>query len=671
MSGKGAPIALVHHANQYLITDGYEDRQGISQVLDGYAEVLSLHEKHNLPASFHLSGTLIEAAAWQRPQFLEYVRGLLTSGLLSPIGGTYAENVMTLFSAEFNRRQLQELFWLYERHLGVRPSSLATCWVPERVWDTDLLSPVLTDPGLANGGYRYVFLDDRLAYPVGERYEGSERARFDSAGPYPAHAGEGRSREASSNTASRPYRIEGGRGLTMLPISSNLRYWIPPSSADDWRRLEEAASAAIEPGAIMIYSDDLEKTAGVGGWGGAAPLKRYEEFLRWLESRQDIDVVRLEEWLGASPEPETRRIERGCFFELAQGWDAGEDYSGWWDDPAWAVSGSYLERCLDAVRKAEGETDGDALTELAWKHLLASSYETAWHDDEGGAVAGWARALASQARASLTIAAAARHFAQDGLEPIAKLLDMNEDGAPEVILSNDHLLAVINPGGGARVVHLYVRTKEGGALVVGNPSDDWNLLDAPDRYMDRPANHPGALADARFEHDRYEVSSLGVEGGRPYAELTNVQEGSPLAGARKTMTLLPKASALLACYRLPERRPALDVGVCFSPDYYRLLREGRASLRPFEGEGWRGYQNGDVAVWLALADDEPSAWVEPRAPEAGHGLNLSARARSSHFHLLIGCGPTDAETCRSLLREGRVRAHRRASEISGAARSGA
>ncbi len=31
------PFAIVHHANQYLITDGYDNRQGLDDVLDGYA----------------------------------------------------------------------------------------------------------------------------------------------------------------------------------------------------------------------------------------------------------------------------------------------------------------------------------------------------------------------------------------------------------------------------------------------------------------------------------------------------------------------------------------------------------------------------------------------------------------------------------------------------------
>ena len=42
------------------------------------------------------------------------------------------------------------------------------------------------------------------------------------------------------------------------------------------------------------------------------------------------------------------------------------------------------------------------LLDLAWKHLLASAYETAWYDpsEDGCVAAPWAKAVASHARAS-------------------------------------------------------------------------------------------------------------------------------------------------------------------------------------------------------------------------------------------------------------------------------
>ncbi len=70
------PLALVHHANQFLVTDGYQDREGLTSIVTGYAALLKLHEKYRTPVALHLSGTMVEAVAWHHPWFLADVRRL-------------------------------------------------------------------------------------------------------------------------------------------------------------------------------------------------------------------------------------------------------------------------------------------------------------------------------------------------------------------------------------------------------------------------------------------------------------------------------------------------------------------------------------------------------------------------------------------------------------------
>jgi hypothetical protein len=213
------PLALVHHANQYLIAETYDNREGISQIVEGYAATLHLHDKYGIPINLHLSGTLMEAIAWHRPEFFTLVKELRAKRLLNVLGGTYAENVMPLFSPAFNRRQLNEDLWLCRRHLDCSPAEIKICWVPERVWDTEKLAPVLTDPTLANGGYRFVLLDNRLLYPNSGSYPESPRAIFDSTGPYDGmddfmkapHPPPGI--EVDWNVACTTHRIEGGQRL--------------------------------------------------------------------------------------------------------------------------------------------------------------------------------------------------------------------------------------------------------------------------------------------------------------------------------------------------------------------------------------------------------------------------------------------------------------------------
>jgi hypothetical protein len=156
-----------------------------------------------------------------------------------------------------------------------------------------------------------------------------------------------------------------------------------------------------------------------------------------------------------------------------------------------------------------------------------------------------------------------------------------------------------------------------------------------------------------FEHDRYLVSALS-DGTHAWVEMTNVEEGSRLFGTRKSVLLAPGHPSLAVCYRMPERSGDLATETCLAPDYYRLLREGRRGLSPCDGEGWRGFRNGDVAVWLGLAGDEETGWMEPSREEVGHGMNVRVRADASHFHLLISCGDTDEDSCQQLLQKHRA-----------------
>ena len=643
------PLALVHHANQFLITDGYADREGITEDIQGYTKLLELHEKYRFPMSLHLSGTLVEAAAWHHPEFLRLVRSLRESGIVHLIGGTYSENVLTAFDRDFNRRQLEEVLWLYEHHLDCPPEEIDTCWVPERVWNTEELAGLLTDPDLPNGGYRYVLLDDRHLYPTDGGYAGSDRERFDNGdreAPPPADA-------------MRPYRIDGGNGLEVVPMSTRLRQWLPPETKAHWRSIGRATDVTTAPGddMVLVYADDMEKTAGVGPWSDTG-LARYETFLRWVAAHPTLMPVALSPWLAERRrESAPRRIDPGTFVELAQEWKAGEDYQGWLDHPSWAPYRRHVERAREEVEDAERSGGDPALLELAWKHLLASSYETAWRDthDPGHPPAAWARALASHARAALMLSAAARWFGERHTVASARFIDIDEDGEQELIVANDNLFAVISPRHGGRLTYLAHRHASGGALVVGNPTDDWNWQESLHRYMDQPANHPGALADLGFVHDTYEASIIEVPDGA-FVELVDVDEKSQLKGARKRILLPDDGEALVVGYELPDGCGELTIETCLSPNYYQMLRRGRRGLRRDDGATWRGAHNGQVAVWLA-GDDAGITW-EDHPREVGHGLVVGVHARTHSFHLVLGVGAIDDARCNQLLTTGKTQLDR-------------
>jgi hypothetical protein len=354
--------------------------------------------------------------------------------------------------------------------------------------------------------------------------------------------------------------------------------------------------------------------------------------------------------------------------ELAEDWHAGEDYRGWSQDDAWRPYQEHLARARASVTAAETSGAEPRLTALAWKHLLASAYETAWHDTDrpDRPPAAWAKAVASHARAATVLAAAARWFGRADRPLGAERVDVDDDGDVELVLRNEHLFAVFAPDHGGRLVYLAVAGPDGGALVVGNPTDDWNCQEAMNRYMDVPANHPGALADLGSVHDRFEVTVHPGEGVLA-VELEDVQQDSPLCGLRKRILLEAGSAALLVGYDLPLDVPSLTVETFLSPDYHQLLRAGADALHPLEGRTWRGARTDRVSVWVALAADEDTSWCARPEAEPGHGLLVRLRADTRRFHLALGAGAVDDGTAASAVLAGRERLAR----MTGAAAAGA
>ena len=411
------PLAFVLHANQFIITDGYADRDGISKISVGFDAILSRHVELGIPANLHISGPLLESLAWHRPAALSRLISHLDSGIITLIGGTYGENIMPMTSPEMNRRQLRAYHELAEELLRVDRKSLRTAWVPERVWDTATCAAPLLDEAATGVRYERVLIDDRLRLPLEHgRYHGSQRAAFDAAGPYEWH-----SQGFPDNTKGLlqpdllvPYRIADAGGLTAVPLASHLRYLIPPHDPSHLRLLAELVNDGAWPqapeGSLLVFADDLERVAGVGGWEPA--LERYSRLLHWLAKDAPFDAVGLDAWLDdVTPDTQTE-VTSGCYFELAHHHGAGENYGNWANDPRWRPYAQLLEHVEEALLQAEAEGADPGLCWLAERLLMLGQHETAWQDPDPQnpgrrSPAPWARATAAHAADALPLLEAA------------------------------------------------------------------------------------------------------------------------------------------------------------------------------------------------------------------------------------------------------------------------
>ena len=645
VSAPGAvPVVLVQHAHQALITDGYDSREGVHELAAALSGLVRCHLETRTPLALHVSGTLTEALAWHVPEVALLVRRLDDEGLLELVGSAYAQNVMTLFGPEHNRRQLAEALRLYARHYGVAPERVRSLWVPERVWDTALLADVVTDPDLPNGGYDLLLLDDRHAYR-----QGAERAAFD-AGSSPARGSGCPDREwgrpAGDGRHLRPFGLL-GTALRVLPVSGDLRYAVPSCGPDADALLDRAVAEARQagPAAVLCYGDDAEKCARTGPWAPpgweAGRLADYRRSLARL-ARPDVEVTLPQQVLRRSRDAAPlvpREVDPATFYEIAVPGGAGERYDGWADDPGWAQYRARLE-AVEAALVGCGPGEPGGVLDAAWVQLMVSCYETAWHDVDGGGarVAPWARAVAAHCRDVLPLLDAVHRPRAD--RAVAALHDVDGDGEVEVVLRNAAWHVVLSPRHGGRLVCALDLRPAGGRVVVGNSADDWNWQEGSG-FMQQPRNHVGAFADVGYESDAWEVVETvrDAEGFR--VVLVDVEAGSPLAGSTKTFRMPDEGAALRVEYALTDRVPGLLVDVALSPDYLRLLREGRAPLTPLrdpERDRWRGWAAGDVGVWLEPEPGGPVVW-DASAASCGHAEVLRVAAYGPRFAVTLLAGP--------------------------------
>ncbi|HKZ00980.1 MAG TPA: phosphotransferase, partial [Pyrinomonadaceae bacterium] len=233
----------------------------------------------------------------------------------------------------------------------------------------------------------------------------------------------------------------------------------------------------------------------------------------------------------------------------------------------------------------------------------------------------------------------------------ADLIDIDEDGEQELVLKNDQIFAVFTPRLGGRLIYLFDLSDEAGRLVIGNLSDDWNLQEELNRYMDCPRNHPGGLADVGYEHNRYHAVIHASQGDSVSFTLKNVEPGSPLYDLEKHIELSNDATHFSVNYAIPAELWRVSTEICLSPDYHRLLRYGKKGLALFNGPSWRGWSNGSVRGWVRINPDDSTIWDKPYQTECGHGLNLRVTSFSRKFQLELGVANPPQESSAKLRNE--------------------
>ena len=213
---------------------------------DAYLPFLDVMQDYpEIPFALHLSGSLLEWLEVHKPDYVDRLKQMASSGRLEIIGGAFYEPILANIPRRDRIGQIQS----YSRHLKqVFGTDVRGMWLPERVWEQSFAADI------AAAGIQYTIIDDyhfRCAgLPAQELY-----------GYYVTE--------------------DEGRLLSVFPDSERLRYLIPFSKPQEvLQYLQEIAAKHENP--VLVFGDDGEK---FGSWPETAKHV-YED--RWLRDFLDL-----------------------------------------------------------------------------------------------------------------------------------------------------------------------------------------------------------------------------------------------------------------------------------------------------------------------------------------------------------------------------------------------
>jgi alpha-amylase len=506
---------------------------------DSYWPFLEMLEQYpEIPISLHTSGCLMEWLVERQPEYVDRLRRLVARGQVEIMGGGFYEPILPMIPERDRVGQIQT----YTRYLeDLFQTRVRGMWVPERVWEQNLVSAI------ADAGIEYTVLDDYHFKQAG--------AEEDSLFGY--------------------YLTENeGKLLRIFPGSERMRYLVP------FRNPEESlayfgAVAAHSPNAVIVFADDGEK---FGSWPETYNhcyrdgwLRRFLDALRharsWIKLctfAQALDETppagkiylpdssyrEMTEWALPAPRllaynqlvheldhdqrgPEIKRFLRGGFWRNFKVKYAESD----------EMYGRMLEvsrRLQLAEDRLQNENDAQAKIynpksdiDTARQELYRAQCNCAWwHGAFGGLYLPHLRnAIYHHLIAADNALLESEHRAAGWTD--VQEADLNLDGAPEICLSNTRLAALFNPQLGGSLYELDLRVIRHNLLAT--------LARRPEAYHDtilryaQASQQPGGAAsihervvfkqeglDRLLQYDRYLRKSLLDHFYEPKTAITDV-----------------------------------------------------------------------------------------------------------------------------------------------------
>jgi alpha-amylase len=194
---------------------------------DSYAPFLELLEGYpEIPISLHTSGCLMEWLIEHKPEYVDRLRRFVARGQIEIMGGGFYEPILPMIPPRDRVGQIRSYTEYLQKLFQTKVRGM---WVPERVWEQNLVSDI------AAAGIEYTVLDDYHFKQAGLE----EQQLF---GYYLSE--------------------DNGRLIRIFPGSERMRYLVP------FRNPEETIAyfgevAGRNQDAVIVFADDGEK---FGSW---------------------------------------------------------------------------------------------------------------------------------------------------------------------------------------------------------------------------------------------------------------------------------------------------------------------------------------------------------------------------------------------------------------------
>ncbi len=362
----------------------------------------------------HYSGILLNWLLQNRPQFMERLRWLVSSGQTEIMGGAFYEPILAMVPDDDKSGQLAKQQRFIREHFGVEAEG---AWLAERVWEPHLAKP------LAEAGLRYTVLDDAHFHNIGFSEE---------------------------DTLHYFVTEETGHKLFIFPISEKMRYLVPfaePREAIGYLR------SLLRPGEkrVVVLADDGEK---FGSWPGTAERVYRDKWLQnffnqVLENSEWLKTATFREYLQSTPPKGVVYLPAGSYREMLQ-WSGGF----WRNFFVRYPESNHLHKKMlyvhERVSRLPEGADKDRAREYLWAGQCNCAY---WHGVFGGLYLNFLRsALYSRLIAAEQTVDRVLHHDGGWLEIEQK--DFDYDGNEELIINGPDLWLLLSPSGGGALLEL-------------------------------------------------------------------------------------------------------------------------------------------------------------------------------------------------------------------------